>query len=244
MSDLTSSFSWWWRSRGFSVWLLFPGNKSSRIEQTPFSPDGNDALPSAKHYGYFPLIRRALSAADSKYLLETAPPRVAKQALRERRAVARGFLKGLHEDFSNLARLGRIIATLSPQVSRQQETERLILSLKFQFLYSVVWLRLSTGSLPLDQLEQLTGLVGRLATRMDAAMAEISALSAGQVPKGARRLPALIRSTSFPTRLNSLCTPFPTGAVMNSASHVLIRHLALPLGSASRIMVLSEAPGA
>lgn len=169
---------------GLLVWLLFPGNKSSRIEQTPFSLDGNDALPSAKHYGYFPLIRRALSAADSKYLLETAPPRVAKQALRERRAVARGFLKGLHEDFSNLARLGRIIATLSPQVSRQQETERLILSLKFQLLYSVVWLRLSTGSLPLDQLEQLTGLVGRLATRMDAAMAEISALSAGQVPKG------------------------------------------------------------
>jgi hypothetical protein len=47
-----------------------------------------------------------------------------------------------------------------------------------------VWLRLSTGNLPLEQLEHLTGLVGRLAKRMDEAMAEISALSAGQVPGG------------------------------------------------------------
>ena len=89
-----------------------------------------------------------------------------------RRAVARRFLKGLHEDFSNLAKLGRIIAALSPEVSHEQETERLILSLKFQILYTLVWLRLSTGNLPLQQLEHLTGLVGRLATRMDEAMAE------------------------------------------------------------------------
>jgi hypothetical protein len=149
-----------------------------------FPPNGNDALPTAKHFGYFPLIRQALSSADSHYLLENAPPHVAKQALRERRAVARGFLKGLHEDFSNLARLGRIIAALSPEISRQQETERLILSLKFQILYAFVWLRLSTGNLPIEQLEHLTGLVGRLATRMDEAMAEISALSAGHVPGG------------------------------------------------------------
>jgi len=166
---------------GLLIWLLYAGNKSGKAAP-PFSQDGTDALPCAKHYGYFPAIRRALSTEDARYLAETAPARVAKQALRERRAVARGFLKGLHEDFSNLARLGRIIAALSPEVSRQQETERLILSLKFQLLYSVVWLRLSAGNLPLAQLEHLTGLVGRLATSMDTAMAEISALSAGQIP--------------------------------------------------------------
>jgi hypothetical protein len=149
-----------------------------------FHPDAINALPTAKHYGHFRQIRQALSTADSHYLMEAAPPHVAKQALRERRAVARRFLRGLHEDFSNLARLGRIIAALSPEVSREQETERLILSLKFQMLYALVWLRLSTGNLPLEQLEHLTGLVGRLATRMDEAMAEISALSAGQLPGG------------------------------------------------------------
>ncbi len=169
---------------GVLLWLLIPGHKSSRTGASSFPSNVNDALPTAKHYGYFPQIRQALSAADSQYLMETAPPHVAKQALRERRAVARRFLEGLHEDFSNLARLGRIIAALSPEVSHKQETERLILSLKFQILYSLVWLRLSAGNLPLDQLEHLTGLVGRLATRMDAAMAEISALSAGQLPGG------------------------------------------------------------
>ena len=167
---------------GVLVWLLIPRHKSSATAVASFSPNLNDALRTTKHYIYFPQIRQALSAADFRYLMETAPSRVAKRALRERRAVARGFLMGLHEDFSNLARLGRIIAALSPQVSRGQETERLILSLKFQILYTLVWLRLSTGNLPLQQLEHLTGLVGRLATRMDAAMAEISALSTGQVP--------------------------------------------------------------
>jgi hypothetical protein len=167
---------------GVLLWLLIPRHKSSKTDDS-FSPSNvNDALPAAKHYAYFPQIRQALSVADTDYLRETAPPQVAKQALRERRAVARDFIEGLHEDFSNLAKLGRTIAALSPEVSRKQETERLILSLKFQVLYSLVWLRLSAGNLPLDQLEHLTGLVGRLATRMDAAMAQVSALSAGQLP--------------------------------------------------------------
>lgn len=169
---------------GVLLWLLIPRHKSSRTAATSFPSNVNDALPTAKHYGHFRQIRQALSAADSQYLIENAPSHVAKQALRERRAVARRFLQGLHEDFSNLVRLGRIIAALSPGVSREQETERLILSLKFQVLYALVWLRLSSGNLPLEQLEHLTGLVGRLATRMDEAMAEISALSAGGLPGG------------------------------------------------------------
>ena len=80
--------------------------------------------------------------------------------------------------------LGRIVASLSPEISRQQETERLMLTLKFQVLYSLVLLRLSAGNLPLEQLGLLTGIVERLATRMDTAMAEISALSAGQYSGG------------------------------------------------------------
>lgn len=163
------------------LWVLVPRHKSSRMAPVTFSRDVNETLPTAKHYGYFPQIRQALSVADSRYLLETAPPSVAKQALRERRVIARRFLEGLRKDFSNLAKLGRIIAALSPEVSREQEAERLMLSLKFQFLYALVWLRLSAGSLPLEQLEHLTGLVGRLATRMDEAMAEISVLSAREL---------------------------------------------------------------
>ena len=169
---------------GVLLWLLIPGRKSSETDASSLPSNVNDALPAAKHYAYFPQIRQALSAQDARYLMATAPPHVAKQALRERRAVARRFLNGLHEDFSNLARLGRIVAALSPEVSHKQETERLILGLKFQILYSFVWLRLSAGNLPIEQLQHLTGLVERLATRMDTAMAEVSALSAGQLPGG------------------------------------------------------------
>ncbi len=113
----------------------------------------------------------------SEYLDRVAPRDVAQTAHRERRAVARQFLAGLHEDFSNLERLARMIAALSPVISGEQETERLILGLKFRLLYARVWLRLSTGREPLEQLEQLTSLVGRLATRMEQAMAAVSALS-------------------------------------------------------------------
>jgi hypothetical protein len=166
---------------GILVWLLIPKREPVDTDVTAIRTAGKEALLGARHYLYFPLIRQALSAEDSRYLQENAPPDIAKKALRERRAVARKFLQGLHEDFSNLARLGRIIAALSPEVSHEQERERLALSLRFQLLYALVWLRLSTGNLPLHQLEHLTGLVGRLATRMDEAMARVSAISAGQV---------------------------------------------------------------
>ncbi|MGH7867261.1 MAG: hypothetical protein ACREP9_06405 [Candidatus Dormibacteraceae bacterium] len=165
------------------VWLLVPKHKSA-VSASALPAQSSPALPRARHYMYFPLIRRALSAVDTQYLLETAPPHVTKKALRERRAVARRFLQGLHEDFSNLASLGRVIAVLSPEVSHEQERERLILSVKFQVLYALVWVRLSTGNLPIGQLENLTALVGRLATRMEEAMTQIGALSAGQVTKG------------------------------------------------------------
>jgi hypothetical protein len=70
-----------------------------------------------------------------------------------------------------------MVAALSPVVSREQETERLLLGMRFRVLYAWVWLRLSTGPAPLEQIEHLTGLVGRFATRMEQAMTAISALS-------------------------------------------------------------------
>jgi len=165
---------------GGLLWLLFPGRNAPATQAASIHHGMNEALRSPKHYKHFRQIRQALSAADSEYLIKSAPPQVAKQALRERRAVARGFLQGLHEDFSDLARLGRVIAALSPEVSRRQETERLFLTAKFQMLYALVWLRLSTGYMPIEQLGYLTGLVGSLAARMDEAMMEIAAHSAGE----------------------------------------------------------------
>lgn len=165
---------------GIVGWLLIPRVwVSSKIERPPL--ESREETLRASHYLYFPQIRQALSRADAEYLAKNAPPHVARRALRERRLVARRFLQGLDNDFSNLAKLGRTIAVLSPKVSQQQETERFILGAKFKVLYTLVWLRLSVGMLPLQQLEELAGLVGRLATRIDEAMTEIGALSAGQL---------------------------------------------------------------
>lgn len=166
---------------GVVLWLLIPRRKSSDKPATPAFANGLDALPTPRHYAYFPQIRQALSREDAEYIRKNAPPRAAKQALRSRRSVALRFLRGLHDDFSALAKMGRVIAALSPEVSHKQETERLMLSLRFQVVYTLVWLRLLGGALPLHQLEVLTGLVGQLASRIDEAMTEISALSAGQV---------------------------------------------------------------
>lgn len=164
------------------LWLVLrPRGSSSKRRSghlAAFKPGNVTPL----HYQYFPQIRQALSEADDEYLSEAAPPCVARQARRERRAVARRYLRGLREDFSSLEQLGRMIAAMSPVVSRRQETERLALSVKFQLVYALVHLRLSTGRVPIGQVQYLTGLVGRLATRMDLAMSEINALSAEQLP--------------------------------------------------------------
>jgi len=160
---------------GVLPWVLRPLRRASRSPETPAQLPIESFLP--RHYGYFPQVRQALSGVDREYLDRVAPREVAQAAYRERRGVARQFLAGLHEDFSNLERLARTVAALSPVISSEQETERLLLGLQFRLLYVWVWLRLSTGRVPLNQIEQLTGLVGRLATRMDQAMAAIGALS-------------------------------------------------------------------
>jgi len=82
-----------------------------------------------RHYRFFPQVRQALSASDGEYLDRLAPRDVAQTVHRERRAVARQFLAGLHEDFSSLERLARMVAALSPVISSEQEKERLILGL-------------------------------------------------------------------------------------------------------------------
>jgi len=129
----------------------------------------------ATHYQFFPQIRQALSPADASYLLRRLPPRIAKKVLRDRRAIARKFLVGLDEDYSNLVRLARTVAALSPVVSHEQETERFLLSLRFRLLYLWTWTRLSTGSVSLEQIERLAVLIGQFATRMERAMAAVAA---------------------------------------------------------------------
>jgi hypothetical protein len=160
---------------GVLLWVLHHLHQQPRTGEASASLAIESFLP--RHYGYFPQVRQALSSVDGEYLDRTASREVAETAHRERRGVARHFLAGLLEDFSNLERLARMVAALSPVISREQETERLVLGLQFRVLYAWVWLSLSTGHIHLGQIEHLTGLVGRLATRMEQAMAAVGALS-------------------------------------------------------------------
>jgi hypothetical protein len=136
------------------------------------------------HCAFSPQILQALSSTDEAYLRERVPAKVAERARRERRAVAKQFLAGLREDYVKLERLGRMIAALSPEISRQQEAERLVIGIRFRLLYVWVWLRLSTGRVPLRQIEHLARLVGRLSLRMEQAMAAIGAASAQGFSRG------------------------------------------------------------
>ena len=164
------------------VWLLLARLHGPEADRSPLEKRAKGLLPV--HYHYFPQIRQALSAADEQYLRVNVSPEVAQRVRRERRAVAKQFLVGLREDFTNLERLARIVASLSPVISREQETERLLLGLKFRLLYGWVWMRLSAGDVSLPHLGHLTGLVGQLSARMEQAMAAISALSTQDLSQG------------------------------------------------------------
>jgi len=182
MMEMTATALFALASGALLLWLLRSQRHASKSARLPLDQEMEQVLP--KHYHFFPQVRQALSQGDVQYLRDAAPLHVAQQALRERRAVARHFLFGLREDFSKLERLARMVAALSPVVSREQETERILLGLRFRFLYGLVWLSLSTGRVPLQQIEDLTGLVGRLALRMEEGIAEINALTAQRLPRG------------------------------------------------------------
>jgi hypothetical protein len=159
----------------FVLFLLLSGPRQREASGTP----GAESLDNfrAIHYQHFPLIRQALSAADEAYLRQRVAPDVARRAIRERHAVAIKFLAGLHEDFTKLDRLARMIAALSPALDRGQEAERVKLVLKFQLSYALVWTLLQTGNIPLHQFEHLSGLIGQFADRMEQAMASVNALA-------------------------------------------------------------------
>jgi hypothetical protein len=158
------------------LYLLLSGSRPGKNVESPINFSMDNLRPV--HYQYFPLIRQAFSAADEEFLLQRVKPAVAREALRERRAVAIKFLTGLREDFTRLDHLARMVAALSPVLDRQQEFERLKLSVRFQVLYALVWTMLQTGNIPVRQFEHLSGLIGHFADQMERAVSSVNALSA------------------------------------------------------------------
>ena len=133
------------------------------------------------HCRHFPQIRQVLSIGDEEFLRGRVSRQELKKWRAERRDVLRQFLLALGEDFVRLDRLARMVAALSPEISRAHETERVWLSLRFRVLYRLVNLRLYTGWSSLPQLTRLTEIVGSFAAQVEAGMTALEKTSASKL---------------------------------------------------------------
>ena len=88
------------------LWLLLRRRSSASEKVRGGLADFHTGNVAPTHYQFFPQIRQALSAADDKYLNESAPPEVARQARRVRRAVARDFFARIAGRFFKSGTIG------------------------------------------------------------------------------------------------------------------------------------------
>jgi len=155
---------------------------SQRMLKVASALSSEDVFPV--HCCHFPQVRQALSVTAQQYLKERASARVHRQAQEERRKVAQQFVAGIKEDFLRLDHKGRIVASLSPGVSRKLEFERLWLMLRFWMLYGLVRVQLAIGGSAIKEMAQLTELVGGLAAQIERAIAALEEASATRLRPG------------------------------------------------------------
>jgi hypothetical protein len=126
-----------------------------------------------RHVRHFDQIRQAISEPDLRYLIQRASPECRRRFERERQQIIRCYLHALREDFVNLERLGRTVAAFSPRVRHGIELERLLLGLRFRLLIWLVSARVELGMHYARPLEQVTTMIGNLASQMDALVASL-----------------------------------------------------------------------
>ena len=133
---------------------------------------------TAKHFRNLAQIRGALTDEDRFFINRRLPEGSAKRLRVERQMALRKYLVGIGEDSACLDRLAREVASLSPRVEHRQETERLVLEVRFRILYRIALFRLGTaGSLPFDAVAHLSGMVGGLSRQVEAMMATLQTLA-------------------------------------------------------------------
>lgn len=149
--------------------LLARSSRSEKPGATDLSGMYVEGFP-AKHPRLFPVIRQALSSADAEFLDAHVARGPRKRVLAARRAAALYFLEGLRTDFGKLTELSRVLAKAAPESEHANELERIKLEWRFRILYSIVWIRLKTGALPIAQLHVLSDTIGAMASRLEIAM--------------------------------------------------------------------------
>ena len=146
-------------------WIFWPGKKNRR------RPDALAVLDSApQHLCNMGAIRRSQDRADLQYLAQRGGNELAKRLHRERRVVAMMYLDSLRSDFEQLLRIARVVALLSPELSKSYEYERLRLSVLFRLRFQLVRARLLFGDAAMPELVSLGQMVSSLAIRLETAM--------------------------------------------------------------------------
>lgn len=159
---------------GAAAVLLLPPRAASRNSRAPVPAD---FFPV--HCRYYPQVRQTLSSDDSVFLAGRASVAVYRRWRKGRRRAGRMYLGGLRQDFARLNRLARHLSVLSPKVRARQETELLLLNLRFQLLYGMVVFRILLGQPAAEDLGRMAALIGGLGSRLE------QAALAFRLPEGA-----------------------------------------------------------
>lgn len=151
-------------------WLLFAPKWNE-------PPAGIQALEIEElqplHCRHFPQISQLLRTEDPTFIEQRVPASVARAWRKERRRVLRQYLNGLAEDHVRVERLARLIAALSPGVSRKQEWEWLWMGLQFRVMFRLLALRIVIGNLSLPQLARWTDFVATQAADLQIRMSQM-----------------------------------------------------------------------
>jgi hypothetical protein len=137
------------------------------------------------HCRHFPQISQLLRPDDLTFIGRRAPAPMTRAWRRERRRILRQYLNGLAEDYIRVEHLARLIASLSPEVSRKQEWEWFWMGLQFRVVLQFLRLKLSLGSLSLPQLTRWTDFVSSQAADLEFRMSQL----AGVLPSRLRTSP-------------------------------------------------------
>jgi len=169
-----------------AVWLLTrPLAAESAMQALDLS--GNLESLQARNARHFPQVRLALSPADEEFISRRLPPHSAARVRRERRRVLLHYTRGIAEDFAHLDRMARMIASLSPNVRRRDEWERLVLEVRFRVTYRLAVLRLTAGGqASAETLRRMTELIAGLSKVVQAGMESLESALPAEVTRGSQ----------------------------------------------------------
>lgn len=160
------------------IWLLFPAkaNGSSSVIE---SLEIEQLQPL--HCRHFPQIRLLLEPDDRKFVERSVSATAARIWRRERRKILLAYVRGLAEDFNRLERLARLLASLSPEVTRKREWEWFWRGLQFRIMLRLLTARFAFGDFSLPHLARLTDFVASHAAELEVRMSQMSGMLPSRV---------------------------------------------------------------